>query len=158
MKTRMLLLLLPLVLSLSTIHAQPFEREGPPFERIERFKKVRLIEMLDMKEEQSVRFLARLNEHENVKRELVKSKMELLDKIERLVRNNADKKEFEKLFPDVTAANRKILDEDEKFFAGLSDILTTEQRGKYLLFERHFEQELREAMKEVQKRRHRMGE
>ena len=158
MKVRMLLVLLPLVLSLSTMSAQPFEREGPPFERIERFKKVRLIEMLDMKEEQSVRFLARLNEHDNVKKELVKAKMDLLDKIERLVRNHADEKEFEKLFPDVTAASRRILEEDEKFFVSISDILTTEQRGKYLLFERHFEQELREAMKEVQKRRHRMGE
>ena len=158
MKPRMVLLLFPMVMTLSTVRAQPFEREGPPFERIERFKKVRLIEMLDMKEEQSVRFLARLNEHDSAKRELVKAKMDLLDKIERLVRNHADEKEFEKLFPDVTAANRMILEEDEKFSASLSDILTTEQRGKYLLFERHFEQELREAMKEVQKRRRRMGE
>ncbi len=154
----MLLILLPIVLSLSTMSAQPFEREGPPFERIERFKKVRLIEMLDIKEEQSVRFLARLNEHDNIKRELVKAKMDLLDKIERLVRNNADGKEFEKLFPDVTAANKKIFEQDQKFFDGLSDILTTEQKGKYLLFERHFEQELRDAMREVQKRRRRMGE
>ena len=158
MKARMGLFVVLMVSALSTMSAQPFEKEGPPFERIERFKKVRLIEMLDMKEEQSVRFLARLNEHDNTKKELVKAKMELLDKIERLVRNKADGKEFEKLFPEVAAANRRIFEEDEKFFASLSDLLTTEQKGKYLLFERHFEQELREAMREVQKRRRRMGE
>jgi hypothetical protein len=159
MKAKALFLFLPLLLMTRVAHAQPFGPEGErPFERIERFKKMRLIEMLDMKEEQSVRFFARLNEHDNAKRDLMKAKMDLLDKIDRLVRNHADAKEFESMFPDVAAANVKIFDEDQKFFNGLTDILTAEQRGKLLLFERHFEQELRDAMREVQKRRHRMGE
>lgn len=137
--------------------AQPFQPDDQkPFERIEHFKKVRLIEILDMKEEQSVRFFARLNEHENLKRELMKEKMDVLDKIERLVRNHADEREFEKLFPEVESANAKIVQEDGKFFNSLSDILSAEQRGKFLLFERHFERELREAMKDVQRRRMRM--
>ena len=57
-----------MVLSAHLMVAQPFEPDDQkPFERIEHFKKVRLIEILDMKEEQSVRFFARLNEHENAK-------------------------------------------------------------------------------------------
>ena len=158
MKLRLLYVLFITSIFSWATHAQPFGEGERPFERIERFKKVRLIEMLDMKEDQSVRFFARLNEHDNTKRELFKAKMDLLDKIERLVRNHADEGEFEKIFPDVAAANEKIFEEDQKFFDGLKDILTVEQRGKFLVFERHFEQELREAMKEVQKRRHRMGE
>jgi molybdopterin converting factor small subunit len=114
--------------------------------------------MLDMKEEQSVRFFARLNEHDNAKRELMKEKMEVLDKIERLVRNHADEKEFARLFPDVTALNEKLAQEDLKFFNGLSEVLSGEQRGKYLLFERQFERELREAMRDIQRRRMRMGQ
>jgi len=137
--------------------AQLFQPDDQrPFERIQHFKKVRLIEILDMKEEQSVRFFARLNEHDNVKRELMKEKMDILDKVERLVRNHAEDKEFEKLFPEVATANQEIIREDEKFFNSLSEILSAEQRGKYLLFERHFERELREAMKDVQRRRMRM--
>jgi hypothetical protein len=135
--------------------AQPDDRK--PFERIEHFKKVRLIEILDMKEEQSVRFFARLNEHENAKRDLMKEKMDILDRIDRLVRNHSDDKEFSKEFADVAAVNAKIFQEDGRFFDGLSDILSAEQRGKYLLFERHFERELREAMRDVQRRRMRMG-
>ena len=158
MKTQIAMLALSILLLAGMTQAQPPDREGRPFERIERFKKVRLIEMLDMKEEQSVRFFARLNEHENAKRELVKAKMDLLARIERLVRNHADPKEFEKVFPDVAEASRKIVEEDQKFSAGLTDILTAEQRGKYLLFERRFEQELREAMKEIQRRRRGMSE
>lgn len=139
--------------------AQPSQLDDRrPFERIEHFKKVRLIEILDMKEEQSVRFFARLNEHENAKRDLMKEKMEILDRIDRLVRNNAEEKEFAKEFADVAAVNERIFQEDGKFFDSLSDILSAEQRGKYLLFERHFERELREAMRDVQRRRMRMGD
>src|SRR5436309_2187606 len=88
------------VLLIRSALAQPFQPDDRrPFERIQHFKKVRLIEILDMKEEQSVRFFARLNDHESTKRELIKDKIDILDKIERLVRNHADEKEFEKLFP-----------------------------------------------------------
>lgn len=126
-----------------------------PFERIEHLKKIRLIEMLDLKEEESVRFFARHNEHELANRDLLKERGEALDRVERLVRNNADDKEFEKAFGDVMAVDDRIIAEKRKFFAGLSDILTPQQRGKLMLFERRFEKELREAMRDAQQRRHR---
>jgi molybdopterin converting factor small subunit len=159
MKHILLLVSLVITIASQSTHAQPpGPDERKPFERIEHFKKVRLIEMLDMKEEQSVRFFARLNEHDNTKRDLMKEKMDVLDKIERLVRNHAEEKEFEKLFPEVAALNEKLAQEDQKFFSGLSDIISAEQRGKYLLFERQFERELREAMRDIQHRRMRMGQ
>jgi hypothetical protein len=84
--------------------------------------------------------------------------MDILDKLERLVRNQADEKEFEKIFPEIAAVTEKLAQEDRKFFAGLSDILSAEQRGKFLLFERQFDRELREAWRErVEQRRSRMG-
>ena len=159
MKHILLLVSLTIAIVSQSAQAQPFgPDERKPFERIEHFKKVRLIEMLDMKEEQSVRFFARLNEHDNAKRDMMKEKMDVLDKIERLVRNHAEEKEFEKLFPEVAALNEKLAQEDQKFFSGLSDVLSAEQRGKYLLFERQFERELREAMRDIQHRRMRMGQ
>lgn len=128
-----------------------------PLERIERLRKVRLIEMLDLKEDQSVRFFARMNEHDKVRRDLKRQKGEVLDRIERLVRNHADDQEFEKEYPGVRALDAKLAEENWNFFDGLKDILTPEQRGKYLLFERHFEVELREAMREAVRMRHREG-
>ena len=76
----------------------------------------RLVEMLDMKEEQSVRFFARLNEHENAMHSLGQERMELLDRIERLVRNEADAKEFEALFPQVAAVDDRMGGERKRFF------------------------------------------
>lgn len=129
-----------------------------PFERVEQWKKVRLIEMLNLSEDQSVRFFARLNEHENTRRSFMKVKGEALDRIERLVRNKAEGGEFEKVIPDVLAADAKVHDEQKRFFGSLGDILSSEQRAKLLLFERHFERELRDAMREAQKRRFRGDE
>jgi Spy/CpxP family protein refolding chaperone len=126
-----------------------------PMERIERLKKVRLIEMLDLKEDQSVRLFARMNEHDKARRELKRQKGEVLDRIERLVRNHAEDPEFDKEYPAVRSIDAKLVEENWNFFESLKDILTPEQRGKFLLFERHFEVELREAMREAVRQRHR---
>lgn len=160
MKSSLILIAGLLVVAPCIALSQPFgpPQDRRPGERIEQLKKVRLVEMLDLTEEQSVRFFARMNEFENQGRDLHKQKMELLDKVERLVRNDAEEKEFEKIFPEIKAVDEKILLEREKFFAGLSDLLNTQQRGKFLLFERQFERELREAMKEVRQRRHQRNE
>ncbi|MEO8168545.1 MAG: hypothetical protein ABI623_09870, partial [bacterium] len=143
--------------SLGLLRAQPSgsppQMSGRSMERVERFKKMRLVEMLDLKEDQSVRFFARFNDFENARKELNRQKDETFDKIERLLRNKADQKEYEKLFDEVEVVNRKIGDEKLKFFNSLGDLLTIEQRAKLILFERRFEHELREAVKESQDRR-----
>jgi Spy/CpxP family protein refolding chaperone len=150
----LVLLAIPLV-----VCAQP----GPPldrpedkraFERIEQLRKIRLMEILNMKEEQSVRFMARMVEHDSTRRRLFREKGEALDRLERLVRNEADNKDFEKSFDDIQAIDTKIQEEQRQYFSGLADILTPAQRAKLLLFERRFERELREAMREAQRRRH----
>jgi len=145
-----------------TIHIVNGQPKWPPddrrIERVEQFRKVRLIEVLELKEEQSVRFFARLNEHEKARRELLAAKDEVLNKIERSIRNRADEKDIETLFGDVADADAKVAAENKRFFDSLTDILSTEQRGKLLLFERHFARELREAMRDAQRRRHQPGE
>lgn len=135
--------------------AQPSQGgEGRPFERIEQWKKIRLGEVLDLKEEQSVRFFARLNEHEGRRRDLFKERGDVLDRIERLVRNHGDETEIQKEMDNVSTVDGKMMEEGKKFLGSLGDILTVEQRAKLLLFERRFEKELREAMREAQRRRH----
>ena len=129
-----------------------------PHERIEQWKKVRLIEILDLKEDQSVRFFSRLKEHDLLRRKLMKQKGEALDRIDRLVRNRAAAAELEKAFPEALEIDVQLAAERTKFFQSLSDILTTEQRARLLLFERQFEKELREAMREAQRKRWRQEE
>jgi hypothetical protein len=138
---------------------QPMREPGSrPYERVEQWKKLRMIEMLDLNEEQSIRFFARLNEHEKQKKELMQKKGDALDKIDRLVRIEADDEEFEEVFEEIGTVNRDLVQVENGFFQSLQDILTTEQRGKLLLFERHFDRQLRNAVRELHRRREQMRE
>jgi len=123
-----------------------------PIERLERLRNLRLVEMLDLKEDESVRFFSRLKDHDQARHELRKQRNDVLDIIERLVRNHAHEEEYEEPFAQAAAIDQKIAEENRTFFAGLKDILTTEQRAKFLLFERRFEGELREAIREARMR------
>jgi hypothetical protein len=146
-------LLLPSILFGQSGHQGDPQGTDRPYERIENLRKVRLVEILELKEDQSLRFLARMNEHDNARRTMMKERGEALDRLERLIRNKADDSEYEKAFADVAAVDDRLTTERRSFFAGLSDILSPTQRAKMLIFERRFEKELREAMREAQRRR-----
>jgi len=156
---RMLALIALLAVSLAPLFAQ---EGGPPdmppggergYERIRQLRKVRLVEMLELKEEQSVRFLARYTAHEDQRKQAMKDRGDIMEKIERLVRNKADKAEFEKAFAELMAIDDRMIADQRAHFKGLSDILTIEQQAKFLLFEHRFQKELREAMREAARRR-----
>ena len=146
-------LLFPSMLFAQSGHPGDTQGGDRPYERIENLRKVRLVEILELKEDQSVRFLARMNEHDNARRAIMKERGEALYKLERLIRNKSDDSEYEKAFADVSAVDDKLTTERRSYIAGLSDILTPTQRAKMLIFERRFEKELREAMREAQRRR-----
>jgi len=154
--------LMSMILVLLTVAAatgQPMREPGSrPSERVEQWKKLRMIEMLDLTEEQSIRFFARLNEHEKQKKELMKKKGDALDKIDRLIRIEAEDEEFGEVFAEISSVNGNLVQLQNNFFERLQEILTTEQRGKLLLFERHFDRQLRNAVRELHRRRERMRE
>ncbi|MGB5873406.1 MAG: hypothetical protein WBG01_13720 [Bacteroidota bacterium] len=148
-----------LLLTAAAATGQPMRESGSrPSQRVEQWKKLRMIEMLDLTEEQSIRFFARLNEHEKQKKELMKKKGDALDKIDRLIRIEAADEEFGEVFAEISSVNGNLVQMQNGFFEGLQDILTTEQRGKLLLFERHFDRQLRNAVRELHNRRERMRE
>jgi len=136
------------------LSAQPGpEPHRRPYERIERWKKVRMIEFLDLSEEQSARFFARLNEHEKELRALQAERTEALDRLERLVRNRAPEGEYPEAFSAVLDIQEKIGAQERSFFQGLDDLLSVEQRAKFLLFQRQFERQLRDAFREMRRGR-----
>jgi hypothetical protein len=122
-------------------------------ERVEQLRKVRLVETLGLGEEESVRFFARLRQHDTDMAALMREKNDLLDRLDRLVRNEARNEEIQKLFPDVLAVDTRVGEERQKFFRSLGDLLDPQQQARFLLFERQFDRELREAMRQVQRRR-----
>lgn len=123
------------------------ERRGME-NKIEQLEKVKLIETLNLSEEQSIRFFARRNEHRKQMQELDQKIDEMTSLLEKLIRSE-DKTstgEQKKLVENIL--NLRIQAEKSKkdFILSLDDILSTEQISKLVLFEKQFREEIRRVL------------
>ncbi len=142
-------------------YAQPEEQEPPrgeqqfrnPGERLEQFKKLRLIEVLNLNEEGSVRFFARYNKFQEDQRQIQQERMQVVKELGKLVHDGAKEQDYQPLFDKVFATDQKLLEAKSRFFNDLKDVLTTEQMAKYIVFEQNFARDVREIMQELQRER-----
>lgn len=135
---------------------------GP--ERIEKYKKMRLLELLNLPEEAAVRFNAKYNFHEDKLRELRKMQGELQDRLEESLKlykeSGKDGKNIQKYLDQIEDGHLKMSDEEKRFLKEMREFLSSEQMAKYYIFQKNFERELLEAIREMRKDmpRHRMRE
>jgi len=115
---------------------------------VEQLKKLRLQEALKLDEETSVRFFARYNEHQEGLRSIGKRRSEAIDGLQKLVRKNAPDAEIDAQLKTVVASETDVTSIRSKFLEKLRDILTPAQIALYVVFERNFNQDLREIMRE----------
>lgn len=151
-------LLLSLVMFLVTneIQSQPrrfYDRDDAPLDRLEKFKKMRLVEVLKLSEEDAVRFFAKDAAHQEKTREFIRERNSLIDDIEKIIKFKSDMQTFPKLIDQVFELDKKIFNERKRYFEEMRKFLSDEQFGKFLVFERDFEAQLRGAVKEVHRRR-----
>jgi len=148
MKMRLFIVAMLLCVALP-VRAQDDRQGHPSIEKIEQWKKVRLIEALNLTEEKSARLVSRISEHDKARRGLFRDRAAVLDRLEELTKAAADEKEYVKIFAEIRQVDVKMIEQSQKFFDGLKDLLTDEQRAKYLVFERQFDRQLREAFREM---------
>jgi hypothetical protein len=138
-------------------NAQPLEGFGEgkrhPGERLESYKKVRMIEALKLDEETGLKLIARYNSHRKSIKELEKERGEIMDKLESRVQNSGSDDDFQKTFTDLLNIDRKITDTRKKYLEELKEIFTNKQIAEYLIFERNFMKDLRNVVNDVQKQR-----
>jgi len=132
----------------------PKHHPGMGPERLEKYKKMRLIEVLDLKEEEAVRFMAKYNTHENTVRDLMKERMDLVDQLEKALKEKGGDKDFQKLFGQFDENEQKMFNERKRFHNEIRSSLTAEQAAKFLVFDRNFNRELRGAMEDMHRERH----
>ncbi|MBI4548030.1 MAG: hypothetical protein HY707_08625 [Ignavibacteriae bacterium] len=131
----------------------PMEREQQRPERLEQWKKMKLVELLDLNEDEAVRFFAKQNSHEDKQRELMGLRKEAVDDLEYMLRQKDEKKDLQKTLDKILEIDQNMFAERRRYHDELRKSLTPEQFGKFLVFERNFGQELRNAMKEMQRER-----
>ena len=144
---KIIFLSLLLVISSTLILAQvemdrPFKDSQ---QKIDELEKLRLIEILNMDEETSVRFFARRNEHMQQQRALIFSRDSLLMEIEENFKGN-DENLYKKQLNQILGMEEQIFQGRKHFYESLKDILTQEQILKIIVFEHRFKKEIRDML------------
>ncbi|MFH1700962.1 MAG: hypothetical protein ABIE07_10275 [Candidatus Zixiibacteriota bacterium] len=115
-------------------------------ENFETLRKMKLIETLEMTEEQADKFLPVFNTHRKQMRELHQERMMILDSLSGFVKQENAQQDIERMF-ELLNYNEKKMGEEKNVLANkLSNILDIYQKGKFVLFKEHFERDLLETL------------
>jgi hypothetical protein len=142
-----------MILSASLLAQDQLPARGPAAERIEQFKKVRLMEVLKMNEETSIRFFSRYNKYVETLHAVQKDHNTLIDQLQDLNKSNANNADIERAIKDIGMCEDKITETRSNFIEELKNILSLKQVADYVVFERNFNKNLREIMRDIAKER-----
>ncbi len=119
-----------------------------PFKKLDKLEQIKLIEALKMNEETSVRFFARQQEHKRKVRDYEHQSREIMNKLKKDLEDKPEKSssELKKLTDEYLKLLVQIQKERMSFINSLSDILTTEQIARLLVFEKTFRDEIRNLL------------
>ena len=128
---------------------------GPPLgggldrENIKMIKKWKLIEFLDISEDQSEKFFTRVNAFEKEMSSIRKKEKELRELIEGfLTEDRLNEKKVSSLMGEYFNLEKDKLDVRQNHHNAIDDILTLEQSAKYLFFNHHFKKRVKEHFKD----------
>ncbi|MBA4250166.1 MAG: hypothetical protein C0425_01305 [Chlorobiaceae bacterium] len=128
------------------------QKEG--LRKIEELEKIRLIENLNLSEENAIRFFSRRNDHQDKIREMNNQIQDLLLEMKSEI-DDGKTSNLKKLTDDYLKMNSAIQKERENFILSLSDILTQEQVAKFLIFQKKFRDEIQELLLKNRKKERR---
>jgi hypothetical protein len=119
-------------------------------ERLKTYKKIMLMEKLNMSEEQSIKFFTRYTEHEEF---IKKAKIELdqsVDLLEQVVESGkAENEKAIQLVFEKDIALKKVIIERIK---AMKNVLSEKQYGKYVLLEYRLLDKVKDAVKKRRKK------
>lgn len=121
--------------------------------KFEELQKIKLIEILDLDEESTLKFFARRNAHNNNVEEIKKEEEQIILKMEELVKKEGSIEQYEKLLNELINNENNLLKERISFIKSLNDILTKEQIIKMVLYERRFREDVKKLLIEKGRKR-----
>lgn len=143
MQYKNLLAALSIFILFTSAFAQRHERMKP-MQKMEELKKVKLIEILQMDEETSVKFFTRRSEHMKKIEGLNEAGRLKIDQIDELIKDQKEKNDpvLKKVIDEYLQVQENVMRERQNFFKVESEILTTEQMAKLVVFEERFRNEI----------------
>ena len=142
--------------TVSIVNGQRDEKQVPnpkPLEKIEQWEKAKLIEVLKMNEETSVRFFARRNEHQNKMKEILDKRDQFMKELTKELQEGTKQNDnaYRDKLNNLLSFDSRLMKEKESFLRSLNDILTPQQILKLSVFEIKFRKEIREKLLERNK-------
>lgn len=151
---KLILLFVPVLL----LVAQNPGDEKDPREIIEKVRIYKLTEALDLTEEQTTKFFPHLKEMRKTEQEIQKQRLELVQKLRDLIKNNAPEQEIVNVLNKLQEIHKKRMVAQMKEIEDLRQILTPIQQAKFMIFQENFEREIRELIRQVRKGHHKPPE
>src|ERR1035437_867715 len=136
-------------------HEEGMGRRRAPMKKIEELEKVKLLDVLNLDEATSAKLFTRRNQNRTKIWDIEDKINNDLQNIEFEIKKGKDEdvNKIQKMNEEYLNLSMEVEKEKLSFLRSLSDILTPEQIGKYIVFERKFREEIRDLlMKERIKR------
>ncbi|MEE9443405.1 MAG: hypothetical protein V3V99_12140 [candidate division Zixibacteria bacterium] len=149
-------LVLTLSLSADAQHrGRGFKGKGDKHRRMENFetlRKMKLIETLELTEEQADKFLPIFTSHRKKMREIRRERITLLDSLSHFLKQENVEKDIGRVF-ELLNHNEKKTDEEKFILANeISEILDVYQMGRFILFKERFEKDIIKKLFDYRKR------
>ncbi|HOJ06855.1 MAG: hypothetical protein HND40_07740 [Ignavibacteriota bacterium] len=148
MKKILLSLFLIGIISFVGIPQRMHDKPNKHRNKLAQLEKAKLIEALELDEETSIRFFARRNQSKKDIDDLEKKSDEIIVQLENTMKEKDSPKDEnqKRLIADLLKTRLQIESEKQKFINSLSDILSTEQIARLLVFEKRFREEIRNVL------------
>lgn len=124
-------------------------KEEDPHKLIEAIKIWKISEFLELDDEQMVAFFPKLKRIENHRRETIKERHTILEKMRKQIEKNASEEAIRKTIEELLAFDRETREKEFALREEIMAVLTVTQQAKLLIFEERFEREIRNIIKEM---------
>ncbi|MCX6144226.1 MAG: hypothetical protein NTZ35_13505 [Ignavibacteriales bacterium] len=126
--------------------------QGKAAERVEQYKKIRMMEVLGLDEQSSIKFFTRYDKNLEVMKDLRQKQVQTLARIQSLRKSKASDNEYAKVVSDLRSLEDRVNQTKSKYIDDLKDALTSKQLAEYLVFELRFQQNLRDLVRDMQQK------
>jgi hypothetical protein len=151
---QLLLTIASVAICFVTVSAQDAQPpvQGRAAERVEQFKKIRIMEVLGLDEQSSIKFFARYNKNLEVMKDLRQKQIQTLARIQNLRKGKASDSDYAKVVTELRSLEDQVNQTKSHYIDDLKDVLTNKQLAEYLVFELRFQQNLRDLVRDVQQK------
>jgi len=121
--------------------------------RIEEIRRFKLIEYLDLEEEQAVRFVTREKDFSKEEKGREEDRNKVIMQLKKAIEEGASEDILGSLIEEYATLGKEMTEARLAYFRSLGDLLTVEQQAKYILFDRKFKDEIRNIIRNWQMER-----